>query len=169
MHNKVVHAAATALAQLGLPVLRINFRGVGLSEGKHDEGRGETEDARAALEFLSARFPGLPAVVAGYSFGSWAALRAAAGDPRVAALIAIGAPVGLYDFGFLAGARRPVQFIQGDQDPFGPLPLVLALAASLPGGGRVLPVAGARHNFEGHLDTLARHVAGAASSGLSSP
>src|SRR5205085_10596511 len=52
MHNKVVYHAMKALAGFGFPVLRFNFRGAGLSEGKHDEGRGEVEDVRAALDFL---------------------------------------------------------------------------------------------------------------------
>ncbi len=55
MHNKVVYHAMKALNAAGLPVLRFNFRGVGLSEGKHDHGRGEQDDVRAALNWLTAR------------------------------------------------------------------------------------------------------------------
>src|SRR3954471_5700736 len=56
MHNKVVYQAAKSLDALGLPVLRFNFRGAGLSEGKHDRGRGEQGDAQAALDFLATEF-----------------------------------------------------------------------------------------------------------------
>src|SRR5262245_20436228 len=58
MHNKVVHAAAEALARRGLPTLRFNFRGVGRSTGRHDNGRGEQDDLTAALAFLEERWPG---------------------------------------------------------------------------------------------------------------
>src|SRR5580700_1722279 len=52
MHNKVVYHAMKALSSVGLPVLRFNFRGTGLSEGEHDHGRGEQDDVRAALDWL---------------------------------------------------------------------------------------------------------------------
>ena len=75
MHNKVVYRMARGLRQSGSVVLRFNFRGVNLSEGKHDGGPGEMEDARAALEFLRARYPELPYAMAGFSFGSRVALK----------------------------------------------------------------------------------------------
>ena len=161
MHNKVVHAAALALSRAGLPVLRFNFRGVGLSAGKHDAGRGEVDDARVAIDHLGERYPGLPLVVAGYSFGAFVGLRAGCRDVRAAALIGLGLPVTLYDFSFLAACDKPLSIIQGEQDQFGPLPLVMALAASLPGGARVVPVAGAAHNFEGRFEEVAGRVADA--------
>ena len=69
MHNKVVYQAAKTLDALGLPVLRFNFRGAGLSAGKHDRGRGELDDVRAALDFLAREFAQVPLLVAGFSFG----------------------------------------------------------------------------------------------------
>jgi len=158
MHNKVVHATAVALASAGLPVLRFNFRGVGMSGGKHDGGRGETLDAGVALSHLAGLHPGLPLIVAGYSFGAWVGLRAACEETRVAGLIGIGMPVGLYDFSYLGSCDRPMAFIQGDRDRFGPLPFLMALAARLPGGARVLPVTGAGHDFAGRLDRLGQRV-----------
>ena len=68
MHNKVVYHAAKAFSSFGLPVLRFNFRGTGLSEGVHDDGRGEVDDVRAALDWMEARY-GLPLLFAGFSFG----------------------------------------------------------------------------------------------------
>src|SRR5689334_24128040 len=62
MHNKVVFKVAQALQSVNIPALRFNFRGVGHSSGTYDEGRGEMEDVRFALEFLSRRYPGIPAV-----------------------------------------------------------------------------------------------------------
>src|ERR1700753_3621824 len=68
MHNKVVYHAAKAFSAFGLPVLRFNFRGTGLSEGLHDEGRGEVDDVRAALGWMEREFS-LPLLFAGFSFG----------------------------------------------------------------------------------------------------
>jgi alpha/beta superfamily hydrolase len=169
MHSKVVHAAAEALAGLGLPVVRFNFRGVGRSAGAHDGGRGESDDLKAVLDDVAARFPGSPILAAGYSFGAWVALRVGCADPRVAALIGIAAPVGLYDFRFLRDCDRPLALIQGEADPLAPLGLVLAFAATLPGGGGVLPIQGAQHGFVGHLDELADRVARAVPEHLRPP
>ena len=69
MHNKVVYRAAKTMHSFGLPTLRFNFRGTGLSEGEHDEGRGEREDVRAALDWLQHRYS-LPVLVTGFSFGA---------------------------------------------------------------------------------------------------
>src|SRR5512141_1532324 len=87
LHNKVVFRATRALTAAGYGTLRFNFRGVGLSRGRHDAGRGEVEDFRAALDEAE-RLGGLPIVAGGFSFGAAAALRASAGDERVLALIA---------------------------------------------------------------------------------
>src|SRR6266567_8046457 len=84
MHNKVVYQVAKTLDRLGLPVLRFNFRGAGLSAGVHDKGIGEQDDVRAALDFLSRAFPSAPLLLAGFSFGCWVGLRVACEDPRVA-------------------------------------------------------------------------------------
>ena len=120
MHFKVVFRAAKALQAHGLAVLRFNFRGVGRSEGSHDDGNGEQDDARAALTELERRFPGLPLVLGGFSFGSVVALRVAARDPRVRAVFALGFP--LVRFGDEATLQAPAQprlFVQGEQDQFG--------------------------------------------------
>ena len=159
MHNKVVHAAAEAIVGAGLPVLRFNFRGVGGSGGKHDGGRGEQDDLKTVIDYLAGLYPGKPLLVAGYSFGAYVALHVGTRDDRTAALIGIGLPVNLVGFGFLRESHKPLTIIQGDQDEFGPLPQVMALAASLPGGARVVVVKGAPHNFAGRLDELARRVA----------
>src|SRR5262245_11693559 len=74
MHTKAVFRIAQALVELGFPTLRFNFRGVGRSSGSYDYGRGEREDVRAALDYLSDAFPGVPLALSGFSFGSWVAL-----------------------------------------------------------------------------------------------
>ncbi|MGC2548134.1 MAG: alpha/beta hydrolase, partial [Silvibacterium sp.] len=79
MHNKVVYHAMKAFQTLGLPVLRFNFRGTGLSEGTHDDGRGEQDDVRSALGWLEQHLR-LPILFAGFSFGSYVGLRVACSD-----------------------------------------------------------------------------------------
>ena len=71
-----------ALNSFGFPVLRFNFRGAGLSQGEHDQGEGEVEDVRTALDWLEREFP-LPMIFAGFSFGAAVGLRVACPDSRV--------------------------------------------------------------------------------------
>ncbi|MEZ5427444.1 MAG: alpha/beta family hydrolase [Pyrinomonadaceae bacterium] len=119
MHNKVVYRAAAGLLDAGLVALRFNFRGVGASTGQHDDGRGEREDVLDALRYLTENFPGLPATLAGFSFGSRVGTETVMDDDRVVRLISIGTPVDKYDFSYLKNLRKPVLFVHGDRDEFG--------------------------------------------------
>ena len=159
MHNKVVYQAAKSLDQFGLPVLRFNFRGAGKSAGAHDRGRGEQDDIRAAIDFLADEFPGLPVLLAGFSFGSWVGLRAGCEDVRVAELIGIGVPVNDSGFSYLSACRKPKLFVQGGKDQFGAPDKVKTLVASLPGENRLITVNDADHFFTSKLDQLGRAIA----------
>ena len=160
MHNKVVFRAAAALNDAGLTVLRINFRGVGQSTGQHDEGRGERDDVRAGLDYLSQQYPGLRITVCGFSFGCRVGLEVGIHDPRVSFLIGIGTPVDKYDFGFLTECGKPLLLVHGERDEFGDVErlreLVAELEPSVPVKLVVIP--GAGHFFEGHLDELKRAI-----------
>jgi hypothetical protein len=160
MHNKVVFRAASALNEAGLVALRVNFRGVGQSTGTHDEGRGEVEDVRAALDYLVNQYPEKPLTLAGFSFGSRVGLEVGITDARVRDLISIGTPVDKYDFSFLKSCRKPILFVHGDRDEFGAADKVRALAASLPpeAQARVEIIRDADHFFEGHLDEMKRAI-----------
>jgi alpha/beta superfamily hydrolase len=159
MHFKVVFRAARALQHAGLAALRFNFRGVGRSEGVHDDGRGEQDDVRAALQEVAHRFPGLPLVLGGFSFGSSMALRVGCGDARVAALFALGFPLSMVpDTSFLDGCRTPRLFVQGEKDEFGSGPVVGALVQRLPEPRQLVIVPGSDHFFAGHLDELQESV-----------
>src|SRR5881296_2286469 len=107
MHNKVVYQVAKSLDALGIPVLRFNFRGAGLSEGEHDRGHGEQDEVRAALDFLSGEFSFVTLLVAGFSFGCVAGLRTGCKDARVSQLIGLGLPVNSTDVSFLSRCSKP--------------------------------------------------------------
>ena len=157
MHNKVVYQAAKTLDALGLPVLRFNFRGAGLSEGAHDRGRGEQGDVKAAVDFLAEEFPGAPLLLAGFSFGCWVGLRVGCADERVQELIGMGTPVNSSDFSYLLGCEKPKLFVHGANDEHGALGKLEALVKSLPGENRLVVIREADHFFVGKLD----HVDGA--------
>lgn len=156
MHNKVVFRAAAALNDAGLVTLRINFRGVGQSTGEHDQGSGEREDARAGLDYLSSNYPAQEITLCGFSFGARVGLEVGMSDERVARLIAIGAPVDKYDFGFLEQLRKPILFVHGEHDEYGNVDklrdLIAGWADHAPVELRV--IAGAGHFFDDQLDEL---------------
>jgi alpha/beta superfamily hydrolase len=159
MHNKVVYQAAKSLDALGLPVLRFNFRGTGMSEGKHDLGVGEREDVRAALDFLASEFPNIPLLVAGFSFGCWVGLRVGCEDERVTSLIGLGAPVNNADFSYLARCGKPKLFVHGSNDIYGDPVKLNNLVASLPGENKIVVVEDADHFFVGKLDQVDAAIA----------
>ena len=163
LHNKVVFHAMKALNSFGFPVLRFNFRGAGLSQGEHDQGNGELDDVRTALDWLDAEFH-LPLVFAGFSFGSAVGLRAACPDARVQALIGVGVPAipvapdaeapRVYTFDFLRECVKPKLFVSGARDQFGPREKLEALVASVAEPKELVVIEGADHFFEGRLREL---------------
>ena len=151
MHTKVVYHTMKVLSAAGLPVLRFNFRGVGLSAGGFDDGRGEQDDVRAALDWLDRSFH-LPILLAGFSFGSYVALRAACKDSRVVGRIALGLPVRAadrdYNYGFLESCPGPLLFVSGAEDEFSPPEILRQIVGAGPARKTVL-VPGADHFFQG--------------------
>lgn len=158
LHNKVVHHTARALQELGLPVLRFNFRGAGRSQGKHDEGRGEAEDVRAALAYLEHKLPRAGIVLAGFSFGAWVGLRVGCGDPRVRALLGVGLPANNSDFTYLAACPKPKLFIQGTRDQLGAQATVEAVMSHAAAPKKLVWIEGADHFFAGSLDALRQAI-----------
>lgn len=154
MHNKVVYRAAAGLIDAGLVALRFNFRGVGNSTGEHGEGRGELDDIRAALDFLSENHPALPITLAGFSFGSYTGSQIALEDDRIVRLISIGTPVGKYDFSHLKDLRVPILFVHGDRDEFGPVEDLNETVALVSAEARLVVFQDCGHFFENHLSQL---------------
>jgi alpha/beta superfamily hydrolase len=155
MHNKVVFHAMKALNSFGFPVLRFNFRGFGLSAGEHDEGRGETDDVRAALDWLDREFH-LPLIFAGFSFGAAVGLGAACPDERVKVVIGLGVPMAPvaernYELDFLRSCQKPKLFVSGSRDQFGPRAKLEELVKALPEPKKLVIIESADHFFEGRL------------------
>lgn len=154
MHNKVVFQVAKTLHLHGIPVLRFNFRGAGLSEGVHDKGRGETGDVRAALDYLSQEFPSKPILLAGFSFGSYVGLRVGCEDSRVTELVGLGIPVNDSNLSYLTDCTKPKLFLQGGRDQFGARERVEALFARMPEPKRLIFIEDADHFFAGKLSQM---------------
>lgn len=158
LHNKVVYQAAKALDSRGGAVLRFNFRGTGLSEGKHDGGVGELEDVRAAVEFLVERFPEVPLLVVGFSFGCWVGLQVGCEDARVKRVIGIGAPVNDSDFSYLEKCSKPKLFVHGSNDEFGDVRKLEEKVNGLPGEKKLVVVEGVDHFFTGKIEELGKAI-----------
>ena len=151
MYNNVVDAALEALHGRGFATLRFNFRGVGQSEGEFDNGRGEADDALAAIRFLTTQkgVRAADAVLAGYSFGAITALRAAPGAAEVTAIVTVGLPLGMVDSAALGTITKPIVLLAGDQDSYCPVNDLAALAERIGPSAQLKIIPDADHFFGG--------------------
>lgn len=117
MNNKIVYQLYQSFARAGFSVLRFNFRGVGRSQGKFDEGMGELSDAASALDWIQQQNDGASHCwIAGFSFGAWIALQLLMRRPEIHGFIGISPPANMYDFGFLSPCPSHGLILQGDRD-----------------------------------------------------
>jgi alpha/beta superfamily hydrolase len=158
MHNKVGFRAAAALNDAGLITLRVNFRGVGLSTGTHDEGHGEREDVRAGLDYLNQNYRSQQITLCGFSFGARVGLEVGIEDDRVGRLISIGTPVDKYDFSFLEQCRKPILFVHGERDEYGNPDRLRELVSKLKAPAKLEVIPGAGHFFDDQLNELKRVI-----------
>jgi alpha/beta superfamily hydrolase len=164
MHTHAVYRLARAVRTAGGTSLRFNYRGVGRSAGSYDQARGEAEDARAALDWLSAERPGLPLLAVGFSFGAWMATLAAGRDPRVTALLLAGVALRAVDLDLfrdaadVRGVAKPVAVIQAANDEFGAPEEIERELSGSSGPRRLVTVPGATHLFTEDLDALEREA-----------
>jgi len=159
MHNKVVYRAAAGLVEAGLVALRFNFRGVGASTGAHDDGDGEKQDVRDALDYLTKNYPGVEITLAGFSFGSRVGNEVALDDARIVRSISIGTPVDKYDFSFIKHARKPILFVHGDRDEFGTIEHLKEVVEQVESLDKELIVfENCGHFFDEHLNELKNAV-----------
>jgi alpha/beta superfamily hydrolase len=160
MQNKVAYMLARACNDMGALSLRFNFRGVGRSEGAFDGGIGETDDALAAIDWLTAQQPGLPLWLGGFSFGSYVALRAQSRRP-VRRLVTVAPAVERFDTKDIVLPSCPWVLVQGMADDVVSPQAVLDWARTLTQPPRIIEMAGAGHFFHGRLNELREAVAGA--------
>jgi hypothetical protein len=154
MHTKVVFQGAKALARTGCVVLRFNFRGVGRSAGAWDEGRGELDDFRAAVDFMESRHSNLETWAAGFSFGAYIATAVGAADDRICTLVAIAPPVNKYDFSTVKRSIKPKFIIHGERDELIPIKLIREFYAELQEPKELVEIDRANHLFEGQTSEV---------------
>lgn len=153
MHNKVVTMLSRSLVELGLATVRFNFRGVGASAGSYDDGNGETDDLRAVVDWVRRERPDDALWLAGFSFGSYVALRAAAAlAPQQ--LIQIAPPVGRWAFETITLPDCPWLIVQGEADEVVDPAAVFAWAANLPKNAQLVRMAETSHFFHRRLMDL---------------
>src|ERR1700719_4093550 len=163
MYNNVVERILAAMWQAGYATLRFNFRGVGASEGEHEGGPGEVEDALAAMSFMLAQ-PGVrkeDAAMTGYSFGAMVALSAGYERAEIARIVAVALPLAMADARIPDGASKPVLLVSGDRDSYSPVAGVQALKAKIGDSARLEIIAGTDHFFGGREAELSRAIVGA--------
>jgi len=156
LHNKVVFRLARAARNAGSVVLRFNFRGVGQSGGKHDDGRGEQDDVRTAVQFMRERHPKLPLVLSGFSFGASMSLHVACKDGGFEAVIAAGTPVNRSTFGFLSDCSTPKHFIHSTNDEHGSRERMEAAFEAAHGPKKLDWIEAKDHFFVDNLDEFER-------------
>ncbi len=151
MNNKVVTTLVRSYRDLGVPVLRFNFRGVGKSEGEYDEARGEIEDALALVSWIQAQVSGSRLLLAGFSFGSAVAAAASYRIDNLAHLSLVAPPVERYDYDQDRAFPCPLCVIQGGEDELVDVPGVYAWAETIETPTTVLRFDEATHFFHGAL------------------
>ena len=166
MGNGVVVSICLALSVAGWAALRFDFRGAGSSEGSFDDGAGEQDDVRGAVDFLYVQpevDPGELAVM-GYSFGAGVALRHAARDRRVGHMVGIALVQEHYDDPFLDDVSRPKLFVAAQHDRWAPVQALRRYVDRLKPPKGLHVVRDADHSFGGHVsevaDVIVRWVVG---------
>jgi alpha/beta superfamily hydrolase len=162
MTNKVVHMLAKAFNEVGVAAIRFNYRGVGASSGVYDEGRGETLDALAVIQWARCRWPQAKLWMGGFSFGGAVALRAAA-EMTPERLVTVAPAIQRVDVSQVAIPTCPWLILQGDQDELVDAQEVRAWADTLTPRPELAVLPGVDHFFHGRLndlrDTVVRWVA----------
>lgn len=165
MHTRIVFHTAKTLAELGMPVLRFHFRGVGLSQGVYDHGRGERQDLSAAMAYVRSLYP-RPLVLAGFSFGASTVARLLAEEARgeVAQAVLLGLPVESSTADHLSPHwqwQGPKLMISGDQDQFASVGALEAWFAQLDPPKQRIWIAGGDHFLNTRMEEYRAALAGA--------
>ena len=153
MHNKVVTILERSLLELGMATVRFNFRGVGKSEGVHDDGVGETDDVATIAAWLKRVRPDDRLWLGGFSFGSYVCLRAA-GRLAPAQLILIAPPAGRWDFSQIALPTCPWLIVQGEEDEVVEPKAVFEWIDAMPDKPNLVRMPGTGHYFHRRMMDL---------------
>ena len=163
MNNRVVYAMYQAFVKRGFSTLRFNFRGVGRSQGKFDNGQGELSDAATALDWMQGHNPNASTCwIAGFSFGAWVSMQLMMRRPEISGFISASPPASIYDFSFLAPCPASGLLIQGKADEVVPVGSVDKLVEKLSSQKNIeidyRTIDKCDHYFSEHLDNLLKHV-----------
>ena len=163
MKNKVVYSLYQVFTKCGFSTLRFNFRGVGRSQGKFDNGQGELSDAASALDWMQSQNPNTSGCwIAGFSFGAWVAMQLMMRRPEIEGFISVSPPANMYDFSFLAPCPASGLIIHGNNDEVIPQHSVEKLTQKLQKQNNITidyhKIEGSDHFLSNHLDTLSSHV-----------
>ena len=163
MNNKVAYNLYHAFARNGFSVVRFNFRGVGRSQGKYDDGLGELSDAASVLDWLQIQNPNASSFwMGGFSFGSWIGMQLLMRRPEIDGFIAVSPPVGNFDFNFLSPCPAHGLILQGDQDSVVSVDNVSRLSEKLAkqrnAGIDYRIILGADHFYRTHMNDLNSHI-----------
>lgn len=157
MDNKVVHTLVRSFVALDYVAFRMNFRGVGASGGVHDGGAGETDDMAQLLAYAQEKYPDLPFVLSGFSFGTFVQAqlqkRLEAEGRSAERLVLVGTAAGKWP---LPTVPAGTILIHGEQDETIPLTNVFEWAR--PQDLPVLVVPGCDHFFNRKLQHIKNHV-----------
>jgi alpha/beta superfamily hydrolase len=163
MNNKVVYHTYQSFIRNNFSVLRINFRGIGKSQGQFDNGVGELTDAATAMDWLQLQNPNTTNFwIAGFSFGAWIAMQLLMRRPEIQNFISIAPPVNKYDFSFLSPCPTPGLVMQGDLDSIVSEDAVSAFVDKLSKQRNAdvdyRVISGADHFFRNKLEELSVHL-----------
>lgn len=155
MRNNVVFALVSAFYQNGFSTLRFNFRGVGRSGGIYDDGIGEQEDVKGAIDFLVEKGK-KDIFLTGYSFGAWVNTKLIANQDFLSDIIMVSPPIDFLDFDFPGQKGKIGLVICGDSDQFCPIDRLGGITEEI--GCRLEIVGGADHFYFGKEDVIAGYL-----------
>lgn len=158
MHNNVVSTITRAYREAGRATLRFNFRGVGNSQGRHDQGRGEQQDLAAAIALLAGR--GISRIdLAGYSFGAWVIALLGPQSPPVENMILISPPLAFLDHTSIVELDRLRLVITGSEDEIAPADIIRISLPRWNASAQFEVIEGADHFYGGYQNQLAAILA----------
>ena len=160
MDNTVVETLVRVYQRAGYSTLRLNFRGVGESQGSYDAGRGEQQDVKAAINYLASQ--GKTALdLAGYSFGAWVNALLGALEDSIRRMIMVSPPVAFLDFQNVHRLPTLQLVITSDRDQFAPPNLIVAALSHWNPEASLQIIQGADHFYGGYTEELTSVLAAA--------